>query len=105
MKNESWQMNMKNSEIVKLDIWRKFESNGQLFYVEIFHYTDGTIQAFANKRPGKVQHLSEEFPIGIGRDDHNQTDAAIQAIINIQHNHTSIKTAERSFSLRNEWMT
>jgi hypothetical protein len=29
---------------------------------------------------GKVQHLSEEFPIGIGRDDHHPTKAAIQAI-------------------------
>ncbi|MEH7276103.1 hypothetical protein [Neobacillus vireti] len=78
-------MNKKNIEIVKLDIWRKFESNGQLYYVETFHYIDGTIQAFANKRSGKVQHLIEEFPIGIGRDDHNPTKAAIQAIINIQH--------------------
>ncbi|MEH7180525.1 hypothetical protein [Neobacillus vireti] len=76
-------MNKKNIEIVKLDIWRKFESNGQLYNVEIFHYIDGSIQAFANKRPGKVQNLSEEFPIGIGRDDHNPTRAAIQAIKNI----------------------
>jgi hypothetical protein len=84
-KNEGRQMNKKKIEIVKLDIWRTFESNGQLYYVEIFHYIDGTIQAFANKRPVKVQHLSEEFPIGIGRDDHNPTKAAIQAINNIHH--------------------
>jgi hypothetical protein len=78
-------MDKKNIEIVKLDIWRKFENNGQLYYIEVFHYTDGTIQAFANKRPGKVQYIFEDFPIGIGRDDHDPTKAAIQAIDNI-HN-------------------
>jgi hypothetical protein len=77
-------MNKKNSEIVKMDIWRKFEFKGQLYYIEIFHYIDGTIQAFANKRPGKVQHISEEFPIGIGRDGHEPTKAAILAINHIQ---------------------
>lgn len=76
-------MNKKNSEIVKMDIWRKFEHQGQLYYIEVFYHTDGTIQAFANKKPGKVQHLSEEFPIGIGRDNHDSTKAAIQAIDNI----------------------
>jgi hypothetical protein len=52
-------------------------------YIEVFHYIDGTIHAFANQKPGKVQHISEEFPIGIGRDDHDATRAAIQAINNI----------------------
>ncbi|PAE32165.1 hypothetical protein [Bacillus sp. 7884-1] len=77
-------MHKKNSEIVKMDIWRKFEHKGHLYYIEVFHYIDGTIQAFANKRPGKVQHISEEFPIGIGRDDHEPTKAAILAINHIQ---------------------
>ncbi|MGX6444063.1 hypothetical protein ACWM35_12680 [Neobacillus sp. K501] len=76
-------MNKKNSEIVKMDIWRKFEYQGQLYYIEVFHFIDGTIQAFANKKPGKVQHLSEEFPIGSGRDNDDPTKAAIQAIGNI----------------------
>ncbi|MBY0145107.1 hypothetical protein [Neobacillus niacini] len=76
-------MDKKNSEIVKVNIWRKFENEGQIYYVEVFHYTDGTIQAFANKRPGKVQHIFEDFQIGIGRDDHEATKAAIQAIHNI----------------------
>ena len=75
----------KNIEIVKMDIWTKFEHNGQLYYIEVFHYTDGTIQAFANKRPGKVQHIFEDFPIGIGRDEDNPIKAAIQAIGNIQN--------------------
>jgi hypothetical protein len=74
----------KNVEIVKMDIWRKFEHNGQLYYIEVFHYTDGTIRAFANIKPGKVQHIFEDFPIGIGRDDHDPTKAAIQAIGNIE---------------------
>jgi hypothetical protein len=78
-------MNKKNIEIVKMDIWRKFNHKGQLYYIEIFRYIDGTIQAFANKRSGKVQHISEEFLIGIGRDDHDPTKAAIQAIDNIQY--------------------
>jgi hypothetical protein len=64
-------MKKKNIEIGKMDIWRKFEYKGQLYYIEVFHYTDGTIQAFANNRPGKVQHINEEFPIGIGRDDND----------------------------------
>ncbi|MFP7299063.1 hypothetical protein [Neobacillus niacini] len=76
-------MNKKNIEIAKMDIWRRFEHEGQLYYIEIFHYTDGTIKAYANKRPGKVQHISEEFPIGIGRDGHDPEKAAIQAINNI----------------------
>jgi hypothetical protein len=66
-------MNNKNIEIVKLDILRNFEYKGQFYYIEIFHYTDGTIQAFANKSPGKVQYISEEFPIGIGRNEYNPT--------------------------------
>jgi hypothetical protein len=74
---------MNNIEIVKMDIWRKFEHNGQLYYIEVFHYIDGTIQAFANKKSGKVQHIFEDFPIGIGRDDYDPTKAAIQAIENI----------------------
>lgn len=78
-------MNKKNSEVVKLDIWRNFENQGQLYYIEVFHYIDGTITAFAMKRPGKVRHISEEFPIGIGHDDHNPTKAAIQAIDTIQN--------------------
>ena len=76
-------MNKKNSEIVKLDIWRNFGNQGQLYYIEVFSYKDGTIQAFANNRPGKVQYISEEYPIGIGQDDHDPTKAAIQAINNI----------------------
>jgi hypothetical protein len=78
-------MDKKNSEIIKMDIWRRFEYKGQLYYIEVFHYIDGTIQAFANKRPGKVQHISEEFPIGNGRDDQDPTKAAIQAINNIHY--------------------
>jgi hypothetical protein len=78
-------MNWKNNEIVKLDIWRNFENHGQLYYIEVFHYIDGTIQAFANLKPGKVQLISEVFAIGIGRDDHNPTKAVIQAIDNIQY--------------------
>jgi hypothetical protein len=81
---EGWQMHKKNIEIVTMNIWRKFEYNGQLYYIEVFHYIDGTIQTFANKRPGKVQHISEEFPIGIGSDHDDSTKAAIQAINNIQ---------------------
>jgi hypothetical protein len=77
-------MDIKKSEIVKVDIWRKFEKEGQMYYIEIFHYTDGTVQAFANKKPGKVQHIFEDFPIGIGRDDHDPFKATIQAIDNIQ---------------------
>jgi hypothetical protein len=76
-------MNKKNNEIIKLDIWRNFNHEGQLYYIEVFHYIDGTIRAFANKKPGKVQHISEEYPIGIGHDDHEPTKAAIQAINNI----------------------
>jgi hypothetical protein len=76
-------LNKKNSEIVKLDIWRNFENQGQLYYIEVFYYKDGTIQAFANNSPGKVRHISEEYPIGIGQDDHDPTKAAIQAINNI----------------------
>ncbi|MDQ0974622.1 hypothetical protein QFZ31_004500 [Neobacillus niacini] len=76
-------MNKKNIGIVKMNIWRKFENQNQLYYIEIFHYTDGTIQAFANKKPDKVQPISEEFPIGIGRDAHDPTKAAIQAINHI----------------------
>lgn len=76
-------MNKKTIEIVKLDIWKDFEHQGQLYYIEVFHYLDGTIQAFANKRPGKVQQMTEEFPIGLGRDGYNPTKAAIQAINNI----------------------
>jgi hypothetical protein len=83
--NEGFPMNKKQLDIVKMDIWRNFENNGQMYYIEVFHYSDGTIQAFATKRPGKVQHIAEEFPIGIGRDDHDPTKAAIQAIDNIQH--------------------
>ena len=78
-------MNMKNIEIVKLDIWRKFEHQGQLYYIEVFYYKDGTICASANKKPGKVQHIFEDFPIGRGQDDHDPIKAAIQAINNIQH--------------------
>lgn len=78
-------MNKKNIEIVKLDIWRNFEHTGQLYYLEIFHYIDGSIQAFANKSPGKVQTIIEEFPIGIGRDDCDPTIAAIQAIDTLQN--------------------
>ena len=78
-------MNKKNLEIVKLDIWRKFEHEGQLYYIEVFQYIDGSVQAFANKRPGKVQHIFEDFPIGIGRDNHDPTKAAIQAIYDIEH--------------------
>ena len=80
---EGWQMNKENIEIVKMDICRNFNYHGELYYIEVFHYIDGTIQAFANKRPGKVQHISEEFPIGNGRDDQDPTKAAIQAINNI----------------------
>ena len=71
--------------MVKLDIWRNFENQGQLYYIEVFYYKDGTIQAFANNSPGKVQHISEEYPIGIGQDDHDPTKAAIQAIYDIEH--------------------
>lgn len=78
-------MNKKNIEIVRMDIWRTFEHKGQLYDLEIFHYIDGTIQAFANNRPEKVQHILEAFPIGIGHDDDNPTKAAIQAIDNIQY--------------------
>jgi hypothetical protein len=78
-------MDKKTIDIVKMDIWRKFEHEGHLYYIEVFHYLDGTIQAFANKSPDKVQHISEEFPIGIGRDDHDPKKAAIQAINNIQN--------------------
>jgi hypothetical protein len=77
-------MNKKNSEIVKMDIWKNFENKGQLYYIEVFHYLDGTIQAFANKKPSKVQHILEEFPIGIGSHHDDSTKAAIQAINNIQ---------------------
>jgi hypothetical protein len=77
-------MNKKNIEIIKMDIWKKFEFKGQFYYIEVFHYIDGSFQAFANKRSGKVQHISEEFPIGIGRDDHDSTKAAILAINHIQ---------------------
>ncbi|MCM3693217.1 hypothetical protein [Neobacillus niacini] len=63
----------------------KFEFKGQVYYIEVFHYIDGTIQAFANIRPGKVQHILADFPIGIGRDDQDPTKAAIQAIDNIQY--------------------
>jgi hypothetical protein len=76
-------MNWKNNEIVKLDIWRSFENHGQLYYIEVFHYIDGTIQAFANVKPGKVQPISEVFAIGIGRDGHDPSKAAIRAINNI----------------------
>jgi hypothetical protein len=31
-------------EIVKMDIGRKFEHEGHLYYIEVFHYLDGTIQ-------------------------------------------------------------
>jgi hypothetical protein len=78
-------MNKKNIEIVRMDIWRNFEHKGQWYYIEIFHYIDGTIQAFANKRPGKVQTIIEEFPIGISRDDCDPTIAAIKAIENIEN--------------------
>ena len=78
-------MNKKNIEIIKMDIWRNFEFQGELCYIEVFHYIDGTIQAFANKRPDKDQHISEEFPIGIGRDEYNPTTAAIQAIDSIHY--------------------
>lgn len=79
-------MNKKNAKIVNLEIWRNFEYKGQLYYIEIFHYSDGTIQAFANKRPGKVQHISEESPIGHGLDDHDPKTAAVCAINNIYIN-------------------
>lgn len=72
-----------NTEIIKLDILRNFEYKGQIYYIEIFHYNDGTIQAFANIKPGKVQHIFEEFPIGQGRDDNDPKKAAVQAINNI----------------------
>jgi hypothetical protein len=78
---KGWEMN--NIEIVKMDIWRNFEYDGELYYIEVFYYTDGTIQAFANKKSGKVQHIFEDFPIGIGRDNHRATKAAIKAITNI----------------------
>jgi hypothetical protein len=78
-------MNRQHNEIIKMDIWRRFENNGQLYYIEVFHYIDGTIQAFANKKPGKVQYILEGFPIGIGRDEHDPTKAAIQAIDNIHY--------------------
>jgi hypothetical protein len=79
-------MNKKNIEIVKLDIWRKFNHSGQSYYIEVFHYTNGTLQAFANKRPGKkVQYIVEDFPIGIGQDDHDPKKVAIKAIDNIQY--------------------
>jgi hypothetical protein len=76
---------MNNLEIVKMDIWRNFEYDGELYYIEVFCYIDGTIQAFASKMPGKVQHIFEDFPIGIGRDDIDSTKATIQAIDNIQY--------------------
>jgi hypothetical protein len=82
---EGWQMNKENIEIVKMDICRNFKYHGELYYIEVFHYIDGTIQAFANERPGIVQHILEEFPIGIGRDDHDPIKAAIKAIDNIQY--------------------
>lgn len=78
-------MNRQHNEIVKMDIWRRFENKGQVYYIEVFHYTNGTLQAFANKRPGKVQYIVEDFPIGIGRDDHDPINAAIQAIDNIPY--------------------
>ena len=78
-------MNQKNIEVVKLDIWRNFENLGQFYYLEICHYIDGSIQAFANKRPGKVQTIIEEFPIGNGRDDCDPTIAAIKAFENIEY--------------------
>lgn len=78
-------MNKKNIEIVKLDIWRNFENQGQLYYIEVFYYKNRTIQAFAHLRPGKVQPISEEFPIGIGCDDRDPRKAAIQAIYNIKN--------------------
>jgi hypothetical protein len=71
------------TEIINLDILRNFEYNNQLYYIEVFHYSDGTIQAFANKKPNKVQHIIEDFPIGHGWDDHDSTNAAVQAINNI----------------------
>ncbi|MFB3170057.1 hypothetical protein P5G62_023410 [Neobacillus sp. 179-C4.2 HS] len=40
---------------------------------------------YANLRPGIVQHISEEFQIGIGRNDHDPTKAAIEVINNIQY--------------------
>ncbi|MDM5329855.1 hypothetical protein [Neobacillus sp. CF12] len=76
-------MNKKNIEIINVEVWKKFEHEGQYYYIEVFYYIDGTVQAFANKKPDKVQHISEEFPIGIGRDEHDSTKAAIQAIYNI----------------------
>jgi hypothetical protein len=78
-------MNKKNIQIVKMDICRNFEYHGELYYIEVFHYIDGTIQAFANKRPGKIQGIVEELSIGIGRDDSDPTRAATQAITNIQN--------------------
>lgn len=78
-------MNKKNNEMVKLDIWRNFENQGRLYYIEVFYYRDGTIRAFAHVRPGKVQPITEEFPIGVGCDDRDPTKAAIQAINNIQN--------------------
>jgi hypothetical protein len=76
-------MHKKQLEIIKLDILRNFEYNDQVYYIEIFHYVDGSIKAFANKRAGKVQHISEDFPFGCGWDHHDPTKAAIQAINNI----------------------
>ncbi|MFB3164528.1 hypothetical protein ABLO26_24510 [Neobacillus sp. 179-J 1A1 HS] len=76
-------MNKKNIEIINVDILRNFKYQGQSYYIEIFHYIDGSIQAFANKRSSKVQHISEEFPIGRGWDPNDPTKAAVHAINNI----------------------
>ncbi|MFS0777646.1 hypothetical protein ABC255_16800 [Neobacillus sp. 3P2-tot-E-2] len=76
-------MNNRTIEIINLDIWKNYEYKGQQYYIEIFHYSDGTIQAFANKRANKVQHILEEFPIGHGWDDDDPKRAAVQAINNI----------------------
>lgn len=76
-------MNYKNIEINNVDILRNFEYKDQSYYIEIFHYIDGTIQAFANKRPSKIQHILEDFPIGNGWDVSDPTKAAVNAINNI----------------------
>lgn len=76
-------MNNRKTDVIDVDIWRNFEYNGQLYYIEVFHYTNGNIKAFANTKPSKVQHIFEDFPIGIGWDEHDPTKAAVEAINNI----------------------
>ena len=77
-------------KIVQMKTWNSFEYQGSYYYIEIFHFSNNTVKAFAKKtnpfNNGVLADLDQ--PIGTGSDPINPTKATIKAIHNLRQQYT-----------------